>query len=508
MTQSSAPCFTAWLDEFFESYYARRPVNASFIGMHTFDDQLPDLSDSGLDETNSLIDRLQSLPDEPLTPYETLDRALAEGFLHIQRWELDSPHFAHNNPTLFTGEAIFGVVSLLLRSGLPFEERLRSAAARIAQIPDFLAIATQRLESAPSAWIARARRECAGAQLLFQDLHQPRAEHAFARFGTFLETSLRATDMYACGAEAFALLLREGHFLDMSVDSLEQLAVQRLNSVDPVRVSSPPPTPDDAYLTRFQSTWRAALAAHRHLLSIPDWPVRYTYLPDWAQRAAPYLYFLPYRSPPPLDLPPEVEYYAPLGADAATIKLNHVIHHGSVGHHVQNWHAARAASRIGRVAAVDCASRVAMLCGGTLAEGWACYSTDLANEAGFLTPMERDMQHQTERRMAARTLVDIRLHHGQLSLEQAASFYVENVGMSATAAGAEAVKNSLFPGTACMYLAGWEAIRNLRRELESRRLAGFSLREFHDHLLSFGSVPVSLIGRAMHAETQPAIATA
>ena len=61
----------------------------------------------------------------------------------------------------------------------------------------------------------------------------------------------------------------------------------------------------------------------------------------------------------------------------SVIKLNHVIHHGSIGHHVQNWHAFRSASRIGQVAAVDCASRIAMFCGGTMAEGWACYATDL-----------------------------------------------------------------------------------------------------------------------------------
>jgi Bacterial protein of unknown function (DUF885) len=535
VTQTGAPRFSAWLDEFFDSYFRRRPVNASFVGLHTFDDTLPDLSDAGPSATDALLDRLTSLPDEPLTPSETLDRQLAEGFLRIERWELTSPHFARNNPTLFTGEAIFGVISLLLRHDLPFEDRLRSAQPRLALIPDFLETAAQQLESAPAAWIARARRECTGAQLLFQDLQQPEAEQAFARFDVFLETSVRPTDMYACGAEAFALLLREGHFLDLSVDSLEQLAFQRLNSSDPAdrdsppgsgpstkhsvvkessspgRVSIPPaPTVEDEYLSHIQSTWDAArnLTRDHNLLTFPDWPVHYTYTPEWAQRAAAYLYFLPYRSPQPVDPPTTVEYYAPRGADDATIKLNHVVHHGSFGHHVQNWHAARAASRIGRIAAVDCASRIAMLCGGTMAEGWACYATDLADEAGFLTNSEQQAQRQTRRRMAARALVDIRLHHSQLSLDEAAAFYVEHIGMSESAARAEAVKNGLFPGTACMYLAGWEAIRDLRGEMESRQPTTFSPRAFHDQLLSFGSVPVSLIARAMLAQTQPAVANA
>jgi uncharacterized protein (DUF885 family) len=103
-------------------------------------------------------------------------------------------------------------------------------------------------------------------------------------------------------------------------------------------------------------------------------------------------------------------------------------------------------------------------------------------------------------RIAARAIVDIRLHHGRFSLAEAAQFYVERVGMSAAAAHSEAVKNSLFPGTACMYLAGWEGIRHLRH-----LVAGDSLREFHDRLLSFGSVPVALIARAM-LERSPAAA--
>ena len=67
--------------------------------------------------------------------------------------------------------------------------------------------------------------------------------------------------------------------------------------------------------------------------------------------------------------------------------------------------------------------------------------------------------------------------------------------MAPAAAHAEAVKNSLFPGAACMYLAGWDGIWRLRRELESSG-PRFSC-QFHDRLLSFGSVPVSLVARAM-----------
>ncbi len=136
-----------------------------------------------------------------------------------------------------------------------------------------------------------------------------------------------------------------------------------------------------------------------------------------------------------------------------------------------------------------------MLCGGTMAEGWACYATELMDEIGFLTPLESYAERHTRLRMACRALVDLRLHSGRMTLDQAAALYQERAGMSPDSARAEAVKNSMFPGAALMYLFGTDAIHELRRELSER--PGFDLRAFHDTFLSHGSIPVALIAREM-----------
>lgn len=478
-----------------------------------------------LGDAEDLLRRLQTLPFEVLSSAQALDRELARGFLLIQRWESTSAHFGPTNPTLWTGEAVFGLISLLLRPFAPLQHRLEMATARLAAVPSFLAEAARHVRAAPSAWIIRARRECVGARLLLdvglpEVLREVPGEHAalrlearaaadaFGRFDGFLESELpRATDEYACGGEVVDLLLRNAHFFDGTADDLERLALERIEEEEAALTATAPPPPPKAtsgqesgsYLARFGALWSAAkqLAEEHDLLTFPNWPVRYIDRPAWARQAAPYLYFLPYRSPAPLDETPRVDYLVPSAADDSTIKLNHVVHHGSLGHHVQNWFAFRAESRIGRIAGVDCASRIAMLCGGTMAEGWANYATDLAEAAGFLTPAERYGQHTARMRMAARAVVDIRLHQGRFSLADATAFYADRIGMSAAAAEAEASKNSLFPGAACMYLAGWHGIWSLRRVLERRTGAGFSLRVFHDRLLSFGSVPVALIAQAM-----------
>jgi uncharacterized protein (DUF885 family) len=99
--------------------------------------------------------------------------------------------------------------------------------------------------------------------------------------------------------------------------------------------------------------------------------------------------------------------------------------------------------------------------------------------------------------MCARAVVDVEFHHGRMTLREAASFYEERAGMSPAAASAEAVKNSMFPGAALIYLIGTDMIHELRADLMKILGEGFTLRDFHDAFLSYGSIPVKLIADEM-----------
>ena len=132
--------FSSWLDEFFSAYYQRRPVNATFIGVHEFDHALPDFSEQGVEETlaemQTLLARLNALPPENYSRSEKIDRALTEGFLRIQTWEYQSQHFQRGNPCAYTGEAVFSVIALFLTEYAPLTQRVESAIQRIDGILD------------------------------------------------------------------------------------------------------------------------------------------------------------------------------------------------------------------------------------------------------------------------------------------------------------------------------------------------------------------------------------
>ncbi|HVB65578.1 MAG TPA: DUF885 domain-containing protein [Nitrolancea sp.] len=554
---SAAPTFTGWLDDFFASYYRHRPVNATFIGVHEHDHRLPDLSQQGIDavvaDMRALRQRLTALPHEALTPAEALDKRLASGFLEIQEWEYTSDTFWRGNPALATGEAVFSIISLFLRRFAPLDQRVDAAIQRLEALPTLLEQARGSVRSASPAWSERARHECDGTlalldggidQLIAEEgitnplLRQSadRARQAVAEYRNGLTQALAygGTDNVACGEEALDRYIRRGHFLNQSSAEIEAQALDELQRSQGrlaqlaqqagaatwqeglALLADAHPTAEQ-YYQRYTDIWHTAqqAALEHDLLTWPDYPIRYVPRPVWTRAAAPYLYFLFYRAPATFDPVDVVDYLVtPLTPEMSpeeqerllrstndtVITLNHVIHHGGLGHQVQNWHAPRAASRIGQIAAVDCASRIALFCGGTMAEGWACYATELMDEIGFLTPLQSLSEAHSRLRMAARAIVDVQLHTGRLTLDEAARFYTDETAMPAGAARGEAIKNSMFPGAALMYLTGTDLIWQLRRDRERIEGNQFNLRRFHDRFLSYGSVPVSLIAQAMEEE--------
>ena len=585
------------IDDFFTHYYARRPVNATFTGVHAYDDALPDWSLDGLDalddEMRSLGSALEKEYPAPASAAafrnnpDLLDAELARAYLAVQRAENASMHGPRGNPALWTGEAIFSIAALMTRDFAPTRERLELAGARLAKFQGFLrrnhGEPALKIETAhatvvaweaqapdprssvqnlatplPRPWVDRAKRDCEGADLLLkggmlqwilsvEPSIQQRNRMYESALGGNVSLKMFSTPLdrvhpeapesaMSCGPDLFDLLLSRGHFCTRSRADLLADAKERFDGARAeldllarsvagswaeaqIQLAADRPTPDE-YFPAFDRTWHACreVAERENVISWPDgWPIRYAPYPAWTADAAPFLYYLHYRSPAPFDPVGTYDYVVPaLPTDPekaeqhlrawnnSTIKLNHVVHHGAIGHHVQNWYAYnQQRSRIGKVAGVDCANRIGMFLGGTMTEGWACYATDLMEELGFLTPLERVSQQHTRVRMLARAIVDIELHQGTMTFADAVHFYEEQVGMTPGAARAEAVKNSMFPCTAIMYWLGTQGIHDLRAEMQRREGARFSLRRFHGELLGYGSIPVPLVARIMTEQWSP-----
>lgn len=550
------------IDRFLADFWARNPVTATFAGIHTYDAEFPDWTADGRAEDALVWQRWIAQFDEALGPRDpdahvlahdavALDQVVARAVARVRLAEHESGHFITRNPALWTGEAIFGVVSLLLRDVTPVDARVNVLVRRLEGTPAFLQTMRAALAGPlPESWVARARRECVAAQALLTDgLTMWCAEQRVAldarvnAAATQAVTAFRDADAWLAqqatteavsGGDALLhALLQYGHMTDESPHVLlarveaELPAAQAAltaalapfnGSLAAAREAMAADHPAAAdFLPSFGERWAAVRAAvvAADVVTWPDaWPLRYVLMPAWARAVQPALYFLFYRSPAPFDPYTEHRYLvAPIDADTpaaqaapvlrawnrSVIGTNHVLHHGGIGHHVQNYAAVYGTSRLGQVAAVDAASRIAMFQGGSMAEGWACYATQLAGELGLLTPLEQISEAHSAIRFMGRAIVDLRLHLGAWSAAECAAFLTDVAAMDAVQAAGEVTKASMFPGTALMYWLGTSGITGVRKTLEQALGAHFSRRRFHDALLQRGSLPVPLVARLLLA---------
>ncbi len=167
-----------------------------------------------------------------------------------------------------------------------------------------------------------------------------------------------------------------------------------------------------------------------------------------------------------------------------------VVHEAYPGHHLQLCWANRAGSVARRV-----------LWSTLFAEGWALYCEDLMWREGFLTePEQRLLQLKDLLWRACRVVADVALHTGGWEVQRATDYLVTEAGLDASGAAAEVRRYCGTPTQPLSYAVGMREILRLRDRARERAGNAFSLRDFHDRLLSWGTIPPALVARGMGLE--------
>ncbi|TVR23905.1 MAG: DUF885 domain-containing protein [Nitriliruptor sp.] len=170
------------------------------------------------------------------------------------------------------------------------------------------------------------------------------------------------------------------------------------------------------------------------------------------------------------------------------------IHEGYPGHVVQLEHAAlhpRLARRL--------------LARPVFAEGWAVYIEREAAAAGFGSDTSstvgvadyRAIHLRNELRIATAALVDVGLHAGELTDDDAAQLLVRAAYQEPAEARATVLRAQVTSGQLSSYFVGGEELTDLRAQVERREGAGFDLEGFHQRVLSHGTPTVPLLSAAL-----------
>jgi uncharacterized protein (DUF885 family) len=128
------------------------------------------------------------------------------------------------------------------------------------------------------------------------------------------------------------------------------------------------------------------------------------------------------------------------------------------------------------------------------AEGWALYAERLAKEMGLLEDPYDDIGRlQAELFRAVRLVVDTGIHWARWSREEAIEYMLANTGMAGSDVVAEIERYFIMPGQATAYKVGMTKILELRALAEAELGDRFDIREFHDVLLTGGSMPLDIL---------------
>jgi uncharacterized protein (DUF885 family) len=158
------------------------------------------------------------------------------------------------------------------------------------------------------------------------------------------------------------------------------------------------------------------------------------------------------------------------------------LHEGYPGHHLQMLTAQQQPSLVRR-----------FLWTPIMVEGWALYCEDLLGELGFYrSPEVRLFQLAMLLWRAVRVVLDVGLHTRGMTPQEAVDYMVDRLPMDRPAAEAEVRRYCAMPTYQLCYAVGRRDIMSLRDSYRERAGTDFTWRRFHDELLTYGGLPVSL----------------
>jgi uncharacterized protein (DUF885 family) len=528
--------FADFCTDYFRKYFELHPTEAIYYGIEGYDHLLNDYSDEGYKTEKAFVgeslDKLHQISVEDLNKDQAIDYALLEGRLTIQRYENEKEDYRLKWPDTYL--PVDAIYILTVRSTNDLTGNLLS---RLNRTPSLIQQGIANLSrpdaNPPRLWTQMAVDSAKGGVSFLASLpNDPKvqngvkdiaalhsamdnAKNAINDFANFLERDLlpRSQNVYAVGEEHYNLLLKKKHFLNHDAQSLlvlgEELFARTRQELEALadelapgkdiedvarRIQDNHP-PIDQILSAYQKAMEATREFVRdaNLVSFPPKEeLHVVHTPEFRRHEIP---FAAYLSPSPKD-PNQVGYYyvTPVTDDDLLREHNWVglentsVHESYPGHHLQF-------SVANSIPAASTLPRL-MNESSVFYEGWALYCEQLMQEEGFLKSKEHRFVMLKDRLWRAlRIIIDVKTQTGQMTYEEAADLMVRELHFPRAQACADLNWYSQSPSGPMGYALGWSIINRLRDRERTRLADKFVLREFHDKLLSAGSISLPLVER-------------
>lgn len=525
---------------FLADYLEFYPTLGMRLGLHLYDGRPGEYSTPAIDawmRTAGMWERrLAAVEPQTLTQQEAHDAALIMQVIGSERFQWEMLREYQRNP--ITGSWLVDVTPYLKRNYAPLAERLVALTSHLEEIPRVLEEARGHLRAELPRPIVETAQEVFEGYLSFYKTSLPQTvgsagdgalrtrfqraldeavEALSAHLGFLQEAQTRATDDVSIGEANFAGLLRTGELVDLPLTRLIALGeAEQERLTESVRETAEridPGAGPQAVMARLAEQHPAAEAlvaetaaivealrqflVERKIVTLPGdvrpiveetppfdrWAFAMMDTAGPLETAATESYY--YITPPEPDWPPERREQWLSKFDYATLKATS-IHEAYPGHFVHFLHVRGAPTMVSKA-----------LTSYSFVEGWAHYTEEMMLEAGVDSSPNFKLAYLAEAlTRQVRYLVAIRMHAGDLSVDEAQQMFERHAYMEPVTARKEAVRGTFDPGY-LNYTLGKFMMRRLREDYRAHRGPAFSLREFHDRLLALGAPPVPLARKAL-----------
>ncbi|HEX4384584.1 MAG TPA: DUF885 domain-containing protein [Myxococcales bacterium] len=523
--------FSSFVDSWLDRFGRFHPSIAAGNGLHAHDAELEDFSAASvaaeLKWLRASRKQLDAFDPAKLTPDEQVDRRILQGIVDGWVLDLDAVRTWTRNPMIYVAAISDGLHNLITMDSSPPEARLKQIQSKLRGLPKLLSAARANVKSPPKVFVERAVAMLGGVEgllehdlaLAFPGFHdQALVASARAQLAAYQKDleALPATGNFAVGVANVEARYRAEELIDLPASQLLVIGARELASKQKeftevaARIDQAKPALDvwravqDDHPARGQLLPAAravvdelfAFTQEHQLMSLPaDHQITVAAAPAYDLGLA------SMHSSPPLEPYPVASFYyvTDAGADwpperqntwlrtfnAATL-ADISAHEVVPGHFVHSLYMRKTPGKIRRVwVGLNPFPQPS-----SGQDGWAHYAEQMVSDEGFKAdqPKYRLGQIAESLTRICRLIAGIKLHSGELTVEQAADLFEREGHLSAVSARREAIRGTYDP-TYGGYVLGKMAAFKLRRDYQALKGKEFNLREFHERVMTDGISP-------------------
>ena len=540
--------FTALAAEYLEDLYKRQPTQATYLGIHKYDDALDDYSREAVVDAVAAAkrfrQRVEATDAASLSPSNQLDREQLLHAIDSRLLTLETVKPWARDPDTYSSGITNTAYLMIKRAYAPPAERLRLLIAREKQMPGALLAARKNLDNPPRISTQIAIDQLDGSRDFFKtavaeafpEVKDKTLLDEFARtngavmaaladYKKWLQDDLleRSNGEYAIGADTYARKLAADEMIELPLDRLLEIAERDLKKnqaafaetakqIDPARPplevlakvqADHPPAGKLLAVTQGELDALGRFMSDHHIVTVPQ------AAPARVQETPPFLRATTTASmdiPGPFERVATEAYYNMTLPDPkwpakqvsefmtqwyyAAIS-NVSVHEVWPGHYLQFLYGKSFPSDVRKVFGAA-----------TNSEGWAHYCEQMVIDEGFHAgdPKYRLAQIQDALLRDVRFIAGIRMHTKGMTREQAEELFVKDGYQPRPVAVSESKRGTSDP-TYGYYTMGKLMILKLRDDYRARKGSAFTLQDFHDTFIRLGPLPLPLIRKAMLGET-------